>query len=88
MLDQGSQTQIYVRATFQRKNASRAAAYQKKALAGHNLQEKLSKSAKFDQNLQYYQFLRCSRAAKMHLAGHMRPVGRVFETPVLDSEKH
>jgi hypothetical protein len=40
---QESQTQIYVRATFQRKNASRAAVYQKKALAGHNLEEKLSK---------------------------------------------
>jgi hypothetical protein len=40
---QGFQTQIYVRATFQRKNASRAAVYQKKARAGHNLQEKMSK---------------------------------------------
>jgi hypothetical protein len=78
---QGSQTQICVRATFKRKIASQAAVYQKKALAGHNLQEKLSKYAKFDQNLQYFQFLRCLRAAQMHLAGHMRPAGRVFETP-------
>ena len=31
-LEQGSQTQIYVRTTFQRKNASRAAVYQKKLL--------------------------------------------------------
>jgi hypothetical protein len=25
-------------------------------------------------------FLRCSRAAQMHLTGHMQPAGRVFET--------
>jgi len=25
-----------------------------------------------------------SRAAQTHLAGHMRPAGRVFETPGLD----
>ncbi len=26
-----------------------------------------------------------SRAAQAHLAGHMRPAGRVFETPGLDN---
>jgi choline dehydrogenase-like flavoprotein len=40
-LHQGSQTQIYRRATLQRKNASRAAAYcKKKTFEGHNLQKK------------------------------------------------
>jgi hypothetical protein len=31
--------------------------------------------------------LRCLRAAQMHLAGHMRPAGRVFETPALTDVK-
>jgi len=29
-----------------------------------------------------------SRAAQTHLAGHMRPAGRVFETPALDTHTH
>jgi hypothetical protein len=28
--------------------------------------------------------MRCSRATQMHLADHMRPAGRVFETPALE----
>ncbi len=36
------------------------------------------------QHLYLNQFLRCSAAAKIHLAGHIQPAGRVFETPVLD----
>ncbi len=28
-----------------------------------------------------------SRAAQTHLAGHMRPAGRVFETPALKDER-
>ncbi len=42
LLGQGSLTQMYRRATFQRKNAPRAAVYYKKAFASHNLQVKLS----------------------------------------------
>ncbi len=49
ILKQGSQTQILLRATFQRKNATRAKAYKKKDFAGHNLQEKILKEAKNDQ---------------------------------------
>jgi hypothetical protein len=33
-----------------------------------------------------YQVLRCLRAAQMHLAGQMRPVGRVLETPAVYSQ--
>ncbi len=29
--------------------------------------------------------LMMTRAAQTHLAGHMRPAGRVFETPALES---
>ncbi len=42
-IKQGSQTQIYPRVTFQRKNGPRAAVYKKKAFAGRNLQEKALK---------------------------------------------
>jgi hypothetical protein len=55
----------------------------KKAFAGSNTKEKPSKEAKFDQTLYSWHFLRCLRAAQMNLACHMRPAGRVFETPVL-----
>ncbi len=42
-LQQGSQTQIYPRVTFQRKNVPRAKVYKEKAFADRNLQEKALK---------------------------------------------
>ncbi len=83
-LNQGSQTLIGQRATFERENAPWAAVHKKKAYGGYKLLEKLWKQAKFDQKLTCCQFLRCPRAAQMHLVGHMRPAGRVFETPELN----
>jgi hypothetical protein len=50
-LPQGSQTQIYRRATFQRKSSPRAEVYWEKAFAGRNLQEKSTKLAKLGQKL-------------------------------------
>ncbi len=58
---------------FIRKKLLRAAIYMKSPQNKLNL-------------VKYYTlgiFLRCSRAAQMHLAGHMRPAGRVFENPDL-----
>ncbi len=43
-LEQGSQTQIYVRTTFQRKNASQAAVYQKKSSFGPQFTRKVVKN--------------------------------------------
>ncbi len=55
---------MYRRVTLQ-KNASRAAVYYKKALAGHNLQEKLSNQAvfyqKFIKKFSVFEMLECLR---------------------------
>ncbi len=51
-MKQGSQTQIYRRATFQRQNDPRAAVYWKKSFAGRNLQENPSKKALYVKNKQ------------------------------------
>ncbi len=48
-LEQGSQTQIGQRDTFQRKMPRGPQFNEKKAYAGHKLLEKLWKQAKFDQ---------------------------------------
>ncbi len=48
-----------------------------KFYANHKLLENLLKYCKFVQNLEFCQFLRSLRAAKMHLAG------RTFETPAV-----
>jgi hypothetical protein len=53
---QGPQTQFDRRATFQSKNALRAAVLWKKAYAGHTLFKKLSKQAKFVQKSNFRQF--------------------------------
>ncbi len=58
---------------FIRKKLLRAAIYKKSSQNKLNL-------------IQHYTlgiFLRCSRSARMHLAGHMRPAGRLFEIPGL-----
>ena len=34
-----------------------------------------------------WELLMMTRAAQTHQAGHMRPAGRVFETPALNSVK-
>ena len=62
---------------YREKNASRAAVYCKKKLLQPQFTKKPSKYATFDQTSNSCHFLRCSRAAQMHLAG------RVFETPAL-----
>jgi hypothetical protein len=55
----------------------------KKANAAQILLEKFLKHAKFNQNLKYCKFLRCSQAVQMHLAGRMQPAGHLFPTPDL-----
>ncbi len=55
----------------------------KKLLRAEKKFKKLSNNAKIDKYSQFSKVLRCARAAQTHLGGHMRPAGRVFETPDL-----
>jgi len=62
-IEQGSQTQIDRRATFQRNNALRAAVYWKKASESRKKLKKLLNNAKIDKNLHFSKVLRCARAS-------------------------
>ncbi len=69
LLEQGSQTQIIKRATFQRRHARRAAVYWRKASVGHKELEKLSNYAKFNYKLTIYLVFEMR-------AGHTNAYGR------------